>query len=153
MIGLNNGSKWSAASTPKVISFDESGANPMRLARTLYRPGLGARRTYPPSSLLNVPATITPLGLTRTMVVPGELACDSDIWAVPLTCWQNKLGVSPTKATLSLNREAIFIDSVAGRFEQKRNDKGSYSVHLQSGTWIISSRYYDRRFAELGLPK
>ena len=86
-------------------------------------------------------------------MVPGELACDSDIWAVPLTCWQNKLGVSPTKATLSLNKEAIFIDSVAGRFEQKRNDKGSYSVHLQSGTWIISSRYYDRRFAELGLPK
>ena len=116
MIGLNTGSKWSAASAPKVISFDESGANPRRLARTLYRPGLGARRTYPPSCLLNVPATITPLGLTRTMLVPGELACDSNTWAVPLTCWQSKLGVTPTRATLSLNKEAIFIDSGAGRF-------------------------------------
>jgi hypothetical protein len=101
----------------KVSSSDESGANPMRLARTLYRPELGARRKYLPSAPLNVPAMITPVGLTRTTLVPGELACDSDISAVPLTCWQNKFGVSPTRGTVSLNKEAIFIESGAGRFE------------------------------------
>ena len=114
--GLSTGSKWSAPPTLKVSTSDESGANPKRRARTLYRPGLGARSKYLPSGPLNVPAMITPVVLTRTIVVPGEPACDSNIWTVPLTCWQNTLGVRITEATLSLNKGPTFIRVITHGF-------------------------------------
>jgi hypothetical protein len=43
------------------------------------------------------------------------------------------LGVSPTKATLRLNKEAIFIDSGAGRFEQNETIRAATAYICRAG--------------------
>src|SRR5712664_1604733 len=56
-----------------------------------------------------VPAMITPLGLTRTIEVPGELARDSVTRAVPVICWQYTPGATTAEIAASPNTRAMII--------------------------------------------
>ena len=56
----------------RMMTGDESGANPIRLARTRYEPAAGACNTYVPASPVMVPATIAPSVSTRAIVVSPE---------------------------------------------------------------------------------